>query len=217
MGKFKLHTKYKLKDGTVVPSCTTVTGETLGWNKSVLMNWGIRMVKEGNDPHRMTADAAQTGTLAHALCEADINAQDYEIPEDYTEAQTGKAMKALFAFREWREQAKPNFLHAELKMISERLRSGGTADGIFEMNGKTYLYDIKTSKGVYEEMKVQLGAYTGFYEELNPTEVIHGGVILRLDKESGDFHYHAISRETLDVGYKIFKHCRAIYHLKREM
>ena len=102
-------------------------------------------------------------------------------------------------------------------MESENLRSGGTADGIFEMNGKTYLYDIKTSKAVYEEMKVQLGCYTGFYEELNPLETIHGGVILRLDKESGDFHYHAISRETLDIGLKIFTHCRAIYHLKREM
>jgi len=217
MGKFKLHTKYQLKDGTIVPSTTTVTNETLGWNKSVLMNWGIRMVKEGKDPQKMTSDAAQTGTLAHALCEAWIKGEDYAVPEEYTEAQEVKAMKALMAFKEWAEQARPEFLDTELKMVSEKMRAGGTCDGIFKMNDRLYLYDIKTSKGVYEEMKVQLGCYTGMYEELFPDRHIHGGVILRLDKESGDFHYHAISRETMDIGFKIFKHCRSIYHLKREL
>jgi hypothetical protein len=217
MGKFKVHTKYKLKNGQVVPSVTTVLNSQLGWNKSILMNWGIRMVKEGKDPHAYTKDAADTGTLAHALCEADIKGVDYEITEDWTENQTTRAMRALMAFREWRSQTKPKFVVAEIKMVSEKLKTGGTADGVFKIGKKMYIYDIKTSKAVYDEMKPQLGIYTHMYEEIQPKAKIDGGVILRLDKETGDFHYHSISRETLDVGAEIFKHALKIYHLKKEL
>jgi hypothetical protein len=55
------------------------------------------------------------------------------------------------------------------------------------------------------------------YEELQPKAKIDGGVILRLDKETGDFHYHAVHRDTLDIGAKIFKHALAMYELKKEL
>ena len=45
MGRFKAHTKYKTKNKVVVPSVTTVMGSELGWNKNILMNWGIKMAK----------------------------------------------------------------------------------------------------------------------------------------------------------------------------
>lgn len=217
MGKFKVHTKYMAEDGNVVPSVTTILNSQLGWNKSILMNWGIRMVKEGKDPHAYTKDAADTGTLAHSLCEADINGTDYEITDDWTENQTVRAMKALMAFREWREQTKPKFVVAEVKMVSEKQRVGGTADGVFKIGKKIYIYDIKTSRDTYPEMRVQLGQYCTMYEELQPKAKIDGGVILRLDKETGDFHYHAVHRDTLDIGAKIFKHALAMYELKKEL
>ena len=217
MGKFKVHTKYKTKDGQVVPSVTTILNSQCGWNKSILMNWGIRMVKEGKDPHAYTKDAADTGTLAHALCEADINGEDYEIGKDWTENQTTRAMKALFAFQEWKAQTKPKFVAAEMKLVSEKHRVGGTADGVFKIGKKLYIYDIKTSRDVYDEMKLQLGMYTHIYEELQPKAKIDGGVILRLDKETGDFHYHSIHRDTLDIGAEIFLHYLATYNLKKEL
>jgi hypothetical protein len=217
MSKFKIHTKYKTKNGEVVPSVTTILNSQCGWNKSILMNWGIRMVKEGKDPHAYTKDAADTGTLAHALCEANINNEDYEIGADWTENQTARAMKALFAFKEWREQTKPKFVAAEMKLVSEKHKVGGTADGVFKIGKKLYIYDIKTSRDVYDEMKLQLGMYTHMYEEIQPKAKIDGGVILRLDKETGDFHYHSIHRDTLDIGAKIFLHYLETYKLKKEL
>ena len=86
---------------------------------------------------------------------------------------------------------------------------------VFLRSGRNYIYDIKTSKDVYDEMKPQLGFYTTMYEEIQPKAKIDGGVILRLDKETGDFHYHAISRDTLDIGAKIFINALDIYKLKK--
>lgn len=217
MGKLKSHTAYKLKNGTRVPSVTTILSGECGWNKRVLMNWGIRLAKEGKDPHAYTKDAADTGTLAHERCEADIHGEEYVITDDWTENQIQRSKKALDAFREWRSIAKPKFMEAELKMVSEKHKVGGTCDGIFKIGKKIYIYDIKTSRDVYDEMKLQLGIYTQMAEELQPKLKIHGGVILRLDKETGDFHYHAIHRDTLDLGAKIFLHFLETYRLHKEL
>tara|TARA_R110002020_G_scaffold155722_1_gene336965 strand:- start:2718 stop:3374 length:657 start_codon:yes stop_codon:yes gene_type:complete len=218
MAKFKIHTRYKTKDKQIVPSVTTILGSELGWNKNVLMNWGIKMAKGGKDPHAFTADAADTGTLAHALCEANINKDDYEIGLDYTDNQKKRANNALNAFKKFRKTVKPKFLVAEIKLVSEKHRVGGTADGVFKIGDETLLYDIKTSKNVYDEMKVQLGMYTLIYEEMFPRKKkIDGGVILRLDKESGDYHYYQYTRETLDLGAKIFLNALANYRLHKEL
>ena len=40
-------------------------------------------------------------------------------------------MRALMAFKEWREQTNPKFVAAEMKLVSEKHRVGGTADGVF--------------------------------------------------------------------------------------
>ena len=109
-------------------------------------------------------------------------------------------------------------LVAEIKLVSEKHRVGGTADGVFEVGGETLLYDLKTSKNVYDEMKVQLGMYTLIYEEMFPKKKkIDGGVILRLDKESGDYHYYQYTRETLDLGARIFLNALANYRLHKEL
>ncbi len=108
-------------------------------------------------------------------------------------------------------------MEAELKMVSEKHQVGGTCDGIFKIGKKIYIYDLKTSKDVYDEMKLQLGIYTRMAEEIQPKLKIHGGVILRLDKETGDFHYHAIHRDTLDLGAKIFLHFLETYRLHKQL
>lgn len=38
MAKTKAHQKYRLVDGTIVPSVTTIIQE-LGWNKNALVAW----------------------------------------------------------------------------------------------------------------------------------------------------------------------------------
>ena len=218
MGRFKAHTKYRTKNKVIVPSVTTVLGSELGWNKNILMNWGIKMAKQGKDPKTFTQDAADIGTLAHALVEADINKEEYEIGDDYTPNQKRRAEIAFDAYLKFKEAMKPKFLVAEIKLISEEHKVGGTADGIVEINGETLLYDLKTSNNIYDEMKVQIGMYALMYEEMFPRrKKLDGGLILRLDKDKGDYHFHQYTRETLEIGAKIFLNCLENRNLHKEL
>ena len=218
MGKFKAHTKYKTKNKVIVPSVTTVLGSELGWNKNILMNWGIKMAKQGKDPHNFTSNEADVGTIAHALVEADINKEEYEIGDDYTPNQKRRANIAFDAYKKFKAAMKPKFLVAEIKLVSEKYKVGGTADGIVQINGETLLYDLKTSKNVYDEMKVQIGMYAHIYEEMFPRrKKLDGGVILRLDKDKGDYHFYQYTRETLEIGAKIFLNLLENRNLHKEL
>ena len=52
---------------------------------------------------------------------------------------------------------------------------------------------------------------------IKPKAKIAYGVIMRFGKEDGKFHKHVISREKLDVGAQVFRHCCALYSLRRQL
>ena len=59
--------------------------------KKVLMNWGIRLAKEGKDPHAYTKDL-DTGTLPQERCEE--MKMKYVITKDWTKI--NKDLKKLW-------------------------------------------------------------------------------------------------------------------------
>ena len=65
---------YKDKDGLRLAGVTTVTGQELGWNKGVLINWANKKGLEGIEVGKMVDDLALVGTLGHQLV-MDINCQ----------------------------------------------------------------------------------------------------------------------------------------------
>jgi len=42
-------------------------------------------------------------------------------------------------------------------------------------------------------------------------------MIMRFGKEDGKFHRHEISREKLDAGAQVFRHCVALHKLKTQL
>ena len=61
---------------------------------------------------------------------------------------------------------------------------------------------------------IQLGAYCHMYERIQPKAKIEYGYVLRLDKETGAFTHHNISRKQLDWGWKVFLCCLELDKLK---
>tara|TARA_Y100000310_G_scaffold222851_1_gene224640 strand:+ start:169 stop:816 length:648 start_codon:yes stop_codon:yes gene_type:complete len=212
--KTKAHTRYTDSTGKRVSSVTTVIGESLGWNKNMLIAWARREGMAGRDPHKVRDEAAEIGTLAHTLCENRILGKDSDM-SDYTPNQQKTALICFTAFCKWEKEIKPEYLATEVKLVSEKLKVGGTFDGLYRLDGNLILYDLKSSKGVYDEMIIQLGAYTHMYEEMQPKAKIESAVILRLDKENGGFEHHDLSRSKLNWGFKAFKLCLDLYKLKR--
>jgi hypothetical protein len=202
---------YFLKDGTRVPSVTTVLSRFK--DSGGLIHWAWTLGKEGKDYREVRDDAADAGTLAHEAVENWVHKQP--IVFNGKPEVVEKAQRAFGAFLEWVNQTQLVVTHTEIPLVSEKYRFGGTFDALL-VRGKRSMGDWKTSGKVYGEYLAQVAAYGILWEENFPDEPIDGGYhLLRFDKEYGDFHAHWWGE--LDAGKRFFLRLREAYEDDKEL
>jgi hypothetical protein len=205
------HTIYKLKDGTRVPSVTTVLGRFK--DAGPLMHWAWECGRDGKDFRQERDRAADAGTLAHAAVEAHVRHQPIEWAGEASVVE--RAQKAFGAFLEWAEQTRLTVDKTELPLVSEQYRFGGTFDAIL-LGSKRAMGDWKSSNGIYGDYLAQLAAYGQLWKENFPDQPIEGGFhLLRFDKTHGDFTHKWWGE--LDAGWKYFLALRQAYESDKEL
>jgi hypothetical protein len=159
--------------GERFPSVTTILGAL---NKPALVGWGIKSVAEGavarhdelaamlaSDgpdatirwlkglPYGDRDRAADLGSTVHAAIEGLILGSEVEWPTS-TQAHRIQFDRFLAAYE-------PTFEASEATVYSRTHGYAGTLDFIASIGGRTYLGDVKTGKGVYDDVALQLAAY----------------------------------------------------------
>jgi len=187
---------YKLQDGTRVPSVTTVN--KIGQETGGLVHWAWKLGTEGKDYRSERDAAADAGTVGHALVEAAIKNMDAPDLSGFPEDVRASGEMAFSAYRQWRSMTNLEILHAEVSLVSEKHRYGGTLDAMIRSGGKLALGDWKTGR-VYPDHLFQVAAYGLLWNETHPDDPITGGYhLLRFSKETGDFshsHFADLSAE----------------------
>ena len=199
---------YHLKSGEKVPGVTTVIGGQLAWNKGALMYWAWSQGKEGKDFRETKDEAADLGTRVHALIENEMRLRPMaEIPKD--------CESSLLAFYEWRDAFKLETTGSEISLVSEKYRYGGTIDYPVILSGRRCILDLKTSKGIYPDHRIQLAAYGQLWDEVHPDDPVRGLHLLQVGKENGSFtHYYWPS---LAKEFEAFYLLRCLYDLQKEI
>ena len=209
MAGIKIHTIYKLADGTKVPSVTTVLGILA---KPALIHWAWKLGTEGLDYRKVREQAASIGTLAHYLIMCDLKGEKPDTTT-YTAEQIGKAETSYLAWLEWVQDKRLRGVAVERPLVSETYRYGGTLDWVVSSPaGGLWLVDFKTGSGIYPEMRYQIAAYRNLWQEQQG--VIEQACIVRLDRETGAFEHHSLGN--LDEEFAIFLHALSIYQLQRQ-
>lgn len=167
-------------DGERVPGVTTIINRFKP--SGGLIHWAWQQGKDGKD-YRETRDAAaDAGTIAHDMVEADIYGATFNDSQCKPES-LQKARGAFDAYREWKAQTSLEIAEAELSLISVAHRFGGTLDALF-IKSKLALGDWKTSNAVYPDYLLQLAAYKILWQENYPSRPIDGGFhLLRFSKQ----------------------------------
>ncbi len=201
--------KYRTSDGKRVPGTTTVIGN-IGWNRDGLMYWAWKQGSEGKDFREERDAAANAGTVAHAMIEADILGRPADLsgaaPETIRLAEGGYRM-----FKRWKEMTRLEILDSEICLVSEVHRYGGAIDAIGRVDGQIALLDWKTGNGMYADHLIQLAAYGNLAREHG--FVLEGGYhCLRFGKEDGSFHHHHY--ENLDDAWEAFLLARRLHDMK---
>jgi PD-(D/E)XK nuclease superfamily protein len=154
--KNKPHQEYKLADGTLVPGVTTILGVL---DKPGLAKWRWQCGKDGI-PWPIPKDAtAGVGTISHYKIACWLKDEVPEFGPGWKEEHIKMANAPLTSFIEYYHKRKAQLLHSEIPLVSEVYRYGGTTDLLVDTDTGLELWDVKTSKRLYEENYVQLSGY----------------------------------------------------------
>ena len=203
---------YFTRNGTKVPGVTTILGRFK--ESGALIHWAWSQGKAGKDFREERDAAASAGTLAHALVGLHLQGvSDSDVREKTPATILEPALVALNNFLQWEKQNRYTVSLLEEPMVSEEYAFGGTPDLMLELDGIRSIADIKTG-GLYVEALCQLAAYRMLWNENHPDKPVVGPfILLRFDREHGDFSYHQFGE--LDGAWQMFRRLRECYDLDR--
>ena len=175
------HQKYFTQDGQLVPGGSTIAG--IGDDKSGMVHVAWKLGKEGKDYKKEWKRASTIGSGAHFLIEGFLVGFEADITSALTEDEQKIAHKVFDKFLEKWKGLDLEFIASELQLVSEVYRYGGTLDIVCKRrtDGRKFLLDIKSSKGIYTSYLCQLASYEKLYNE-NNDEPLSGRAIWRLGK-----------------------------------
>lgn len=216
--KVKAHQRYYTSDGAMVAGSTTVIG-VLGLGKDRLISWANRLGLEGVDSSKYKDEAADSGTCLHYLVECYMRGVEPDV-DDYSANQIARAKIGLGAFKKWREANYPNLkmIEAEVRLVSDEYRFGGTLDLYCEFDGPGTegLLDYKTSTGIYLEHKVQVTSYVRLAKE-NGRRITRA-VLLQLPQvEDGEAIAHPLNVRHMRLYWQMFELCLAVRELDKKI
>lgn len=164
-----LDSRYYTNNGiTFYPSVTTVL-EALP--KGIEYYTWLKDLGHGAD--EVLKRAANTGSKVHAAIEKYLLGEELLwIDENGNELYTYDEWVMLFKFVEFWTLHTPELLGAEINIISDKHKIGGTIDIVCRINGKLWLIDVKTSNSIHDSHALQLAAYSTLFNDFNPNDKI---------------------------------------------
>lgn len=126
-------------------------------------------------------EAALLGSRIHKFAEWIAKSIDFE------EQPEGSEVAYVDAFREFYADWTPEYIESEVTVFNRQHGYAGSADAIMSIDGKKYVVDIKSGKGVWPDAALQISAYR--YAEFiarpynggeEPVPETDGGLVLHL-------------------------------------
>lgn len=212
-------TGYRNAAGESVPGVTSIISRYK--DSGALLHWAFaqgKLAEQGkiSTLYEKRDEAADAGTLAHALIDASIHGEDAAgLLDGVAEETRTKAENAFAQFVKWRDQSGITIVATEMPLVSERYQFGGTPDAIGQIGDDLVLLDWKTSNGVYQDYLIQLAAYKELIEECTEYRITGGFHLLRVAKESADFAHHYWGE--LDDAWRAFVLYREAWDLDKKL
>jgi hypothetical protein len=211
--KTNAHTRYKTKDGSIVPGVTTVLGLHA---KPALIRWANNLGLKGIDSSKFVDDKADIGTFAHAMVTNKLLDQPTD-STDYSANQISLAENCVLSFWEWEKRNKIKEVYfCERPLVSEKYRYGGTLDIYANIDDCKKIIDLKTGSGIYEEHIWQVATLKKLLEE-NGFQVDATHILNIPRSETESFLEKPVSNKENEIGFEIFLSLLNVYNLKKKM
>lgn len=211
--------------GKFVPGVTSILG-CLG--KPALVPWAVGLAsdhwlsaikagrvdydsihKESKLAHRKKVqEAANIGHNVHSYAECFF--KNKELPT----LATDQAKLGAEAFHKWMDAHHVEILASEHRVFSMQYYFAGTCDFVAKVDGVLGIGDIKTSSGIYPEMRFQTAAYQQALQEEKEIK-FETRWIVRFDKKTGEFE--AKQFNNFDADFTAFNATRIVHKILKEI
>lgn len=121
----------------------------------------------------------------------------------------GQVRKMVDNFLTWATENKVKFLESEKRLYSKEHWYAGTVDLVFEMDGKRYIGDVKTSSAIYNEHFYQMAAYDICLQEMGQ-EKVDGYIVINLKK---DGTMDLKMAQNVEINKQAFLHALGLYRI----
>lgn len=164
---------YKRDEGSYYPSVTTIL-QYMPKNK-FFDNW---LKDVGHSADLIMRKAGKEGTQVHEAAEALVLGKEVNWIDDYGNAKYSQIVwEMILKFYDFWSTHKPKLISTEEFVFSDKFKYAGTADLLVEMDGETWLLDLKTSNNLHRSYNLQLAAYAKAIEETKGIKIQRTGII----------------------------------------
>lgn len=202
---------YTLKDGTVVPSVTEVL--SIIGSPDGLINWAVSLEKKNINWKHQRNHYADIGTTTHTFAERYLKTNKVSKMEDFGDDIKIISKAPILAFLAWMKDHTIVPHATEYRMVSEKHRTGGTADLIAYVDSSFEVIDFKTGAQSAKN-KMQVAAYAMLARE-NGMKVTNARLVYFHRKYGIDgnpqFREDIIEEKELDRWFELFKAAKSIY------
>lgn len=184
--------------------------------KPALMPWAVGMtsdhwlkaVKSGRIDYSLIHYEAKKSSSRFTTKAQDIGHNVHNYAEMFFKKKpppdllTDQAKRGVEAFHKWLDSHKIKIKASERIVFSKEHYYAGTCDFVAEIDGVLGVGDIKTSSGIYPEMRFQTAAYQHALQEEKEMKFPVRWII-RFDKKTGEFEAKSFYDFDLDfAGFK---------------
>jgi len=188
------------KPGLYYPSVTFVTGFL---PKGQFFEKYLAEQESWEESRKLLKEAGERGTRVHVASEVLDNGGEIHYE---TSGLTDEEYQLVNFFIHWHKKYNPQMMHNELKLVSDKLKLGGTADRVYKIDGKTVLFDLKTSKSaIWDSHWIQVACYAHMYEEIYKTQVDEVAILRLTSRRKEGYEYIVRDRAEWHQDFKQFK------------
>lgn len=184
-------------NGVSVPRVTHIINKCIS-NES-LVNWANSMGFKHINCNDIRDKAAMIGSICHENIDMFSNDNNHQINDDAPK----QSIYAYNSFLNWFNQISTNnivkILMHEKPLVCKWF--GGTIDALYEINGKKWIVDYKTSNSVRMNYLLQVAAYRYMLEQMG-INIDGGAIILKLSKTNIGWEEYVLNfsnKHDLDV------------------
>lgn len=195
-------------DGKFVPGVTSIL-QCLGkpalipWASGMASDFWLKAIKDLRTDYSVIHKEAKVVHRKNAEHAANIGHNVHDYAECFFKKQTlpllitDQAKKGVEAFHKWYDSHNIKILASERRVFSKDFYFAGTCDFVAEIDGVMGVGDIKTSSGIYPEMRFQTAAYQHALQEEKGIK-FEVRWIVRFDKKTGEFEAKSFYNFDLD-------------------